>query len=272
VQQRLRRFALPLVVGLTIGLVVPGIATARPHASSTTVKIVSPILNGRLAAGYTTRSESAGDCQSGIRAGGINLWFRCFAGDHRVYETCLAAPGVRSGGVACVDAPWSHRVVFVRTKRPVRTGRARPVTTTSEPWGIELADGTRCVELLAVMHGYFHHRQIDFGCRNRNFGLIGVLHGLDRTTTPWTADAVVVPRGTPRPGCRDVFDGPPRCSKVRRMTIRTAFFGQDLPEQQTSLAFTGPPWDVGRAIALAALLLLLGTSCLCLGRRTKAPL
>jgi hypothetical protein len=264
---------LPIVVVLAVGGLMPGVAGARPHASGTRIKIVAPIMDGRLAAGYTKRSEHSGHCEPGTRGGGINLSFRCFAGN-RVYETCLAAPGIGSGVVACVDSPWMHRLDLVRTTRAIHGNSARPVSTGSEPWGIELSNGTRCGNLFGVMHGEFHHRLIDFSCGDRNTGLVGVLRGLDRTTNPWTADAVIIPHGTSRPGCRELPDGPPRCSRVRRIDVSAALFGQDLPAQPASLALTGPPFDLnpGAGAALAALLILIGSSTVWIGRRRRTKL
>lgn len=254
------------VVGLTsvCSLVSPVTVAARSLPRDTTVRVVSPILGGRPAPGYVVSRVRTGRCQPGQRLDGINRSFRCFTGN-LIYETCLSAPAVGRGVVACLESPWARHLTVIRARR-LSDSAARPVTTAGDPWGLELANGVKCTALIDVMHGFFHHRIINYQCGNGDTGIAGILGGLDRATTPWSVDVVDIPPGTPRKGCREGFDGPPTCSKVRRIPVTTALFAQDLPNQPSTLPFTGPVWSVPATVAVGLSLTLVGLGVLGVGR------
>jgi hypothetical protein len=267
--QPLARYGRPYGVGvqiqgLRLAIVVAaigvlgsaGVAGAGTHNADPTVKVIAPVLAGRIAPGYTASSQRSGYCQSPDRGQGINLSYRCFSGN-RIYETCLAAPAIGRGVVACINSPWSHHLQLLRTRQRFRPS-AQPVPTGGVPWGIRLSNGVRCTNLIDVMHGYFHHRWINYSCGNGNVGVAGILGGLDRTTSPWTVQVVVIPRGGPHRGCPELPSGPPRCTRVRRVGVSTAVFAQDLPSEATSLPFTGPPLSVYPSTTVGVALVLLG--------------
>jgi hypothetical protein len=251
----------------TFCLLAPVVAAARSLPRGAAVRVVSPIVGGRPAPGYAVSRIRSGRCQPGQRLDEINLSFRCFTGN-RVYETCLSAPAVGHGVVGCLYSPWTRRLTLIRARR-LSNSAAGPITTAGAPWGIELAGGIRCTALIDVMHGYFHHRIINYQCGNSGTGIAGVLGGLDRATTPWSVEVVDIPPGTPRRGCRESFDGPPTCSKVRRIPVTTVLFAQDSPNEPSTLPFTGPVWGVPATVAIALSLILVGLTILGIGRSSR---
>jgi hypothetical protein len=110
----------------------------------------------------------------------------------------------------CLLAPWAKTVVLLALEaKPARaTGTS---STAGSPWGLELANGRRCVAVQGS-HDTVSHREggtvIDFSCPG---GLL-LLRGVDRTTPIWKIRAARA--RWPKP---DLVIG--------KMNVRVAWFG-----------------------------------------------
>ena len=151
---RLSRITAPLLaVAVGLGVVSGQAATAATGANAApaaaaaaaaqhTIRVeVRPVDGtGHLRAGYhVTRSHGHAQCLLGGIA--VGTAYRCFAGNF-IYDPCwLQAGGTHH--VVCLRDPWRHGVVRLHVTRGF-TGSAYPGAS-RHPWGIKLADGTRCV-------------------------------------------------------------------------------------------------------------------------------
>jgi hypothetical protein len=128
-----------------------------------------------------TSSES-GSCFSGSETAERSDAWRCAVGNG-LYDPCFSsaqAPGL----VVCPAAPWLSTGVTIRLTAPLPTAeanRAAPSVRT-QPWALELYDGSRCLfdgGATAAIGG----RRLNYFCGARaKTGLWGYP---GRTTEPW---------------------------------------------------------------------------------------
>jgi hypothetical protein len=162
-------------------------APAGPAALTATRQVhVSPVgPDGRPVRGFrTTRTAGHAGCEPGSEA--IGQAYRCIAGNF-LYDPCWAE---RAGTptVLCLAVPWSVTDVRLDVSAPLGAIPAAPAP--SEPWGVELAGGQRCV-LLQGAHSVFDGRVIDYYCNSR----LSLLRGLTRTGAVWRAASVTETAG-----------------------------------------------------------------------------
>ncbi len=193
-RQRTPFLVLVLVLITLTAAVVAGCGPtpARPAALAATRQVhVSPVgPDGSPASGYrTTKTASHAGCEPGSEA--IGRAYRCFAGNF-VYDPCWAE---RAGAprVLCLPFPWSVTDIRLDVGAPLSAIPA--ATGPSEPWGLELADGQRCV-LLQGAHSLFGGRVIDYYCNSR----LSLLRGLMQTAAVWRAASVTEVAGKQAPG------------------------------------------------------------------------
>jgi hypothetical protein len=136
------------VISLTAG---PGLSPVPAAASPadgtvTTARTdqvhVRPVdAAGHLRTGYhVTHHHGRAHCLLGGIA--VRTAYRCFAGNDRIYDPCwLQAGGTHH--VLCLRDPWRHDVVRLHVTRGFVGGYGEVLP--KHPWGIRLADGTRCI-------------------------------------------------------------------------------------------------------------------------------
>lgn len=160
--RRLAAAALATTLGVAIvpGPAVAGATTAPAAGRHTTSVHVRPVDGtGHLRSGYrVTGHHGRASCLLGGIA--VGSAYRCFTGDHFIFDPCW----VQAGGthhVLCLVTPWRHSVVRLHVTRGF-TGSARPELP-RHPWGIQLADGTRCVGSQGAS-GTVHGRGVSYRC------------------------------------------------------------------------------------------------------------
>jgi hypothetical protein len=194
-----------LVLAAGCGSGSPAGSVGPPGSTLTHTKIVeiAPVTStGTVSAGYrTTAVASEASCISGSEA--IGRAFRCFAGNE-VYDPCwpvrtstVRTAAVRTAAVrtstvrattataaaVCLVAPWSRNLA-----RLTVSGQFGPVPAVggvTEPWGVQLRDGTRCV-LVQGAHAPFRGVPVDYYCGPD----LGLLHGLTEGSGIWSAHGV----------------------------------------------------------------------------------
>jgi hypothetical protein len=164
-------------------------ASAGPPASvasHTRVVDVSPVTGaGVMAGGFRSAATITGaSCIPGSEA--IGRAYRCFAGNE-VYDPCwpLRATTGRASTttVLCLLAPWSRTAARLTVRsQPGPVPALGPVT---EPWGVQLQDGTRCV-LVQGAHVPFDGTPVDYYCGPD----LGLLHGVAKGGRIWSARSV----------------------------------------------------------------------------------
>jgi hypothetical protein len=214
-------------------------AAAHQVAVRTRVHVVNPVTSTELAAGYHVVRRSPGTCQSssGVMTG---RGYRCLSTTtHVIYDPCFAEVGRFADTVVCPLEPWGTAVVALQLRQHAPHHTASTVSLETEPWGLELASGQRCISLGMTMHNTFRGRLVDYYCGRHVH--VGVLHGLDQSKQPWTAAVVVRDRGGRR--------------TLAHVAISDVWYGQGEPAATArSLPFTGPA-DLG-GLALGAVLAL----------------
>jgi len=175
---------LMLIVAVVAPVVLAACGSAAPHPAALTATRqvhVSPVgPDGSALSGFrTTQTVADASCEAGSEA--IGRAYRCFAGNF-VYDPCWAE---RAGTptVLCLPFPWSVADIRLEVGAPLSAIPAEPGT--SEPWGVELADGQRCV-LLQGAHSLFAGRVIDYYCNAQ----LSLLRGLNQTGPVWRAAGV----------------------------------------------------------------------------------
>jgi hypothetical protein len=162
------------VVGTSATLLM-GAGSAAPgptagHAAATHVVRVRPVdSTGHLRSNYRVarRLKAHAHCVLGSEATGNA--YRCFAGNS-ILDPCWVRAGSSRSHVLCLTAPWSHAAIRLH----VTKGYDNSVMTTTarEPWGIRLANGTRCAFVQgasSVVHG----RRLSYFCQHSKTVLLG---------------------------------------------------------------------------------------------------
>jgi hypothetical protein len=183
----------PVLMAVLTAVTLCACTSGSAPALTATKKVhVSPVrMDGTPVSGFrTTQTVAGANCEAGSEA--IGLAYRCFAGNF-VYDPCWAERAA-TPTVLCLPVPWSVTDVRLQVSAPLSAIPAEPGTT-SEPWGLELASGQRCV-MVQGAHSVFKGRVIDYYC---NSGL-SLLRGLTTSSAVWTAASVTGSAGTQAPG------------------------------------------------------------------------
>jgi hypothetical protein len=151
---------------------------ARQAASATHVVHIRPVdKTGHLRSNYhvARRLKAHAHCALGSEATGNA--YRCFAGN-KILDPCWVQAGASHSHVLCLTAPWSHAAIRLHVTKYDNSSMVSPNT---EPWGIRLANGTRCAFVQGastVVHG----RRLSYFCQNSKTVLLG---NPSRATPAW---------------------------------------------------------------------------------------
>jgi hypothetical protein len=155
-----------------------------PAAAQTTTKVivVSPFSEaGILARGLRIAKAQPGSCWTGSLVSGRSDAWRCFQGNF-IHDPCFA-PGYDAAWVACADYPWNRGLLRLNLTKPLplsQGNRGSDDPTRGDPWGVQLANGNRCVFVNGAT-GFVAGMRINYFCTR------GVLVGSPRRTSqPWT--------------------------------------------------------------------------------------
>lgn len=137
--------------------------------------------------GYrVTSPASDASCEPGSEA--IGEGYRCSAGNY-LYDPCWAEKAATLT-VLCLAEPWLRTVTELRLNSAL-LAIPREDGGSAEPWGLQLADGSRCL-LAQGAHNAFDGTVLDYYCTS---GGLALLRGLNRTRATWTARSVVDAQG-----------------------------------------------------------------------------
>lgn len=151
---------------------------------TTTVSVAPVSANGLPKAGATIVSGGvAQDCSAGSDSAGQA--YRCFTASG-IYDPCwLDNADPAQASVLCQQHPWDTQVIRFTVASgglPPFPGPAQPAGLNA-PWGVQLADGERCIALQGA-HSSYAGKVIDYACGT---GYAHVLLGtLNRSSAQWT--------------------------------------------------------------------------------------
>jgi hypothetical protein len=161
---------------------------ATPSATETTVQVIAPFKDGALVPAYNRTESIVGTCigpslASPARA---DAW-RCVAnGTTQLRDPCFALGGEAQPPLICFRQPWNNGVTLLVLSAPLPEGRAATADpTTPNPWGLELADGTRCTaatEATTIIAG----QQVIATCMDGT----SVIGAIDRSQRLWSVLAI----------------------------------------------------------------------------------
>src|SRR5207248_4127305 len=142
-------------------------ATEHAKAKPTQRKHYSPFdANGDIRPSLNVRYTS-GDCTTESFVDGRADAWRCFTG-HLIRDPCFESP-VETDVVVCADSPWAHTVRHVDTSLNRST---RDVDHYGRLWGLELADGNRCV-FVSGASTTVNGRRLNYFCSRSGPYLVG---------------------------------------------------------------------------------------------------
>lgn len=158
--------ALLLVVAASVagigGSAIAGATTAASPA--TVVTHVRPLdAQGQLAPGFTIHHRfSDANCESGSPT--VGKAYECFTpqSSQGVFDSCWVQADVHY--VVCLNRPWQHQVVRLHVTRGY--GEGPGFHSVHLPWGVRLADRTRCQVILAPSDTTRGHR-VDYNCNHK---------------------------------------------------------------------------------------------------------
>ena len=250
-----------MVVLSVSSALLPAVAAVSASAatSPTAVRFTSPVTATGLAPGYRVTKTQSAECEDGSDsiAGAI---YRCFAGS-AVYDPCWRDPRAADGkDVVCLLRPGETSLTELTPTAPVAVRPATLEVDRFEPWGIELADGHKCL-LAQGAHDTVGPPQNGFVVDWLCGGTLALLRGLHETRQPWTADEAIY--------SRDISSarfGP------KRVPIAAVWYGVDGPASLAklpALPFTGfPVWP---PLAIGAVLVGTGAAVVA-GSRRRTPI
>jgi hypothetical protein len=175
-------------------------ASVGPSTPKTAQVSISPVTStGDPANGYRVTTHAAkASCSAGSEA--IGQAYRCFAGN-TVYDPCWAEKAA-APTVLCLAEPWLRTDAELRVTAPLTPiPSAEGGAGIGEPWGVQLANGQRCV-LEQGAHSLFDGKVIDYFCSDTLF----LLRGLDMAPQIWTARSVLDKSGTLTSGPTEKID------------------------------------------------------------------
>ncbi len=176
------RIVLAAIVAAALLAACTSTRVTLPARAVTRQVHVAPVGPGGTAAAGIRMTSVPGQaaCEPGSEA--IGRAYRCFAGN-AVYDPCWAEKAARPT-VLCLPEPWSASATRLSVTGQLGAIPAQPGGA-SEPWGVELAGGQRCI-LLQGAHGSFDGQVIDYYCGPQ----LSLLRGLIRTGPLWRAHSV----------------------------------------------------------------------------------
>lgn len=177
-------------LGVLVGTVFVNLSTAGasvPASPPTQIRYVAAVdrSGGPLPLDHVVKIAHGGFCEdSALVPGHV---YRCFLGN-LVAEPCWHAvsQSLPANTVLCLPRPWLHDVL------EIEAGHLPPAPTyatdLSHPWGVELSDGQRCLEVNGA-GGRFEGRPVDYGCTGTQNSLVGEA---DRSGPVWTFQSVTI--------------------------------------------------------------------------------
>lgn len=161
---------------------------ATPTVTQTEVQLVKPFGDSGLATGYSRGESVIGSCSGpSLAAPGRSDAWRCTTeGTGVLRDPCFAQGTERQPALACIRQPWNVGVAIFVLTGPLPEGRpSSGDPTASHPWGIELADGTRCLSATETPLTVAGQR-VTSTC-NEGINTIGQV---DRSQPVWTIQVV----------------------------------------------------------------------------------
>jgi len=178
-----------MIAAALLAMLAAGCSSTPGHSPGLTatrqVRVAPVSADGTPAGGFrTTVTASHATCEPGSEA--IGQAYRCFAGNG-VYDPCWAEKAA-APTVLCMPDPWS--VTDARLSVSTALSAIPNEGGISEPWGVELSAGQRCV-LLQGAHGEFDGQVIDYYCSPK----LLLLRGLTESGPIWRARSVIEKSG-----------------------------------------------------------------------------
>lgn len=125
--------------------------------------------------------QVSGNCfTSSLAATRADAW-RCMSGN-AIYDPCFTIPG-KTSAVMCIPDPLDA-TSFVQMNLTQPLPAHDPIPSQTQPWFLQLADGTEC-NFLTGATGLVDGDRINYGCSDQL-----VVVGLPQTDTVWTVKEV----------------------------------------------------------------------------------
>jgi|SRR5581483_2436790 len=160
------------VVSISAGASAPA-STALSSPVPTSVVHVRPVdSHGNKLSDYTiTKQLKHARCNAGSEA--IGTAYRCFAGNF-VLDPCWVQQPKRFA--ICLSEPWSFHVVQLKVSKGYHGALSKHGR--SQPWGVQLANGTQCGFGQGAT-GTVGGKRINYFCAHAKYVLIGKIdkHG-----------------------------------------------------------------------------------------------
>jgi Bacterial Ig domain len=217
-------------------------AAASVSAAATHIVEVAPVEPNYQpkASLHTIAGGSAGNCSAGSDSAGNA--YRCFAGNG-VYDPCWADDGDgATPAVICQGRPWeTSATTLTLTQGGLEPfPSAPPSIDQSEPWGVQLSTGERCLAAQGAHTTLDRGRRVvDYSCEQpgRRVDYRVLVRGIDRAHGSWTIRSAAY-----SPSAHRYKLGPV-------VTIVTAWYAR--PDDSDALAAAANTCSVG-AVAYAA--------------------
>ena len=193
-----------LLIALAVVAASCGVTTSLPRATTTLagpeatqVQFVAPVdENGNPLPGIAISSVVSGSCEPGSDAieHSSLLIYRCDS-VKGVSDPCWAANYGKSStdAVLCMRNPWDTSAVKITTEGLPPEGRSskvvdgEPVADLRTPWGVELVNGQRFIEVQGA-GDFYDGTAIRWGSPDNNS--IGLLEDIDTGNPLWTVTEV----------------------------------------------------------------------------------
>lgn len=125
--------------------------------------------------------------------------WRCQASDMTL-DPCFED----TDSLACVATPWSTKTALLELEKPILKKNHRQVDVkTSQPWGLELANGQRCIFMTGAS-SVVHNMRVNYSCDSHSAGILG---SVDRQSSVWSVS---------------LYDY--RTQKISKIPVTTAWF------------------------------------------------
>jgi hypothetical protein len=170
-------------------------AAAGARSDTTRIQLYRPIVDGKVASGFTVAKTAKGRCFSGSSADARSDAWRCFIGANLIADPCFAATPPR-GWVVCPlnGSPFSNKLVKLTLTSALPKAFANHGSFGGgNPWAIKLVGGQVCTFLTGATFAY-HGKRVNYGCTETTF-LAG---SPDRTHPTWTITLGTGPRSQPK--------------------------------------------------------------------------
>lgn len=169
---------------IALGLGVAMLATRATANAATKVNYVAPVdANGDPIEGLTITRTVRGHCETGSDSV-PGPTYRCFFGNY-IEDPCWADV-TNPGSVLCMTQPWSNTAVRIYTS-DLEYSAAPVPRRLGYPWGVELADGERCLAVQGA-HDQFRGHVVDYSCGIDYVGRV-LLRGMHFTRPNWSFDS-----------------------------------------------------------------------------------